>query len=345
MGSLGPDAQVRVLSAAAAPSAPGSAPAAKPAPTRTKLALAFAAVYVIWGSTYLAIRYAIDTLPPFPMAAARFLVAGSLLYAWARIRGAPAPTGAQWRGTSVVGALLLFGGNGAVVWAEQRVPTGITALLVATAAIWMVLLEWLWRGGPRPGPLVIAGLVLGLAGLALLVAPSLGSSVAAGEGVDLLGAGVLMAGTFSWAAGSIYARSISLPRSPALATAMEMLAGGALLLLAGLVTGQFARIDPQAVTARSVAALGYLVVFGSIVAFTAYVWLLEVSTPSRVATYAYVNPVVAVLLGWALAGEPLGAGALAAAGVIVAGVAAITAGSARGGAVKSAKSADSDEAA
>jgi drug/metabolite transporter (DMT)-like permease len=287
-------------------------------PRQGKIVAAFAAVYLIWGSTYLAIRFAIETIPPHLMAAARFLVAGAILYAWARLRGAPRPSFQNWRAAAVIGGLLLLGGNGAVVWAETRVPSGVTSLLVATVPIWMVIIESLRSGGRRPARAVIAGLVLGLGGLALLLAPGR----LAGR-VDALGAGVLLLGSFSWALGSLLSRTAKLPKSGFLAAAMEMIAGGVWLLLFGLVTGQASRITLAALSAKSLVSLAYLIVFGSLVGFTAYIWLLGATTAARVSTYAYVNPVVAVLLGWAFAGEPMTLRTALAAGVIVAAVALI----------------------
>lgn len=294
-------------------------------PSTAKVVAAFAAVYLIWGSTYLAILYAIQTLPPFLMAGVRFIVAGAVLFAWAWLRGARGATLVHWKSAAVVGGLLLLGGNGGVVWAEQRVASGLAALLVATVPLWMVLLEWLRRGGVRPDGRTITGVALGLAGLALLVGPN---AFLGGGRVDLLGAGVLVLASLSWAVGSLYARRAPLPGSPLLATAMEMLAGGALLVVLGLATGEAGVVDPAAVSLRSWLALLYLIVFGSLVGFTAYIWLLGVSTPARVSTYAYVNPVVAVLLGWALASEPLTPRMVVAAAIIVCAVAAITTGQA-----------------
>jgi drug/metabolite transporter (DMT)-like permease len=291
-------------------------------PSRAQIVTAFAAIYVIWGSTYLAIRYAIETLPPFLMAGARFMIAGCILYFIARRRGAPPPPRSTWLAGAIAGALLLLGGNGAVVWSEQRVPSGAAALLVATVPLWMVLLESLRPGGERPSRRVIAGVVLGLMGLALLVGPS---ELAGGGRLDPLGAVVLLVGTLSWAMGSLFSRHAKLPSSPFMTVALEMLFGGTLLLLLGLFTGEGARLDLAAVTARSWLSFLYLVTFGALLGFTAYIWLLKVSTPARVSTYAYVNPVVAVLLGWLLGGETISSRMMIAAGIIVVAVAAITA--------------------
>jgi drug/metabolite transporter (DMT)-like permease len=295
-------------------------------PSRAKLIAAFAALYIIWGSTYLAIRFAIETIPPFLMAGIRFTIAGVLLFAWSRMRGATAPERRHWVSCAVVGLLLLVGGNGAVVWAEQTVPSGLVALLIAIVPCWMVLIEWLRPGGVRPTGRIIAGLVLGLIGLVMLIGPA---AVLGGGGVDPVGAIVVALGSLSWAAGSIYARQANMPKRPRLATGMQMIAGGAGLLIVGVVAGEVPRLHVEAVSLRSALALVYLILFGAIVAYSAYIWLLQVSTPARVSTYAYVNPVVAVILGWALAGEELSGRMLMAAVVIVAGVAMITLGGRR----------------
>jgi drug/metabolite transporter (DMT)-like permease len=290
--------------------------------SRLALATAFAIVYVVWGSTYLAILFAIETLPPFLMASARFFIAGALLYVWSRtFGGAAAPDRPQWRATAIVGVLLLLGGNGLVVWSEQRIPSGVAALLVGTVPCFMVLLDWLRTNGQRPSGRVVAGLVLGLLGLVWLVGPD---SVMGGGRADLLGASVLVLASFSWAFGSIYSRQAPMPASPLLSTAMQMLGGGAALLVVSLLLGEPWRLDLSAVSLRSLLGFAYLVVFGSLVAFSAYVWLLRASTPARVSTYAYVNPVVAVLLGAAFAGEALTPRMVVAAVVIVSGVALIT---------------------
>ena len=293
----------------------------RPAPSRAKLVTAFAAVYILWGSTFLAIRYAVATLPPFLMAGTRHLLAGAVLYPLARLRSGERPTRANWSAAALLGTLLLFGGNGGVSWAEQYVPSGVAALLVATVSLWMVLLEWLRPGGARPTWRVITGLALGFAGLALLVGPVELSGGPAGRGrVDPVGAMVLLLASLSWATGSILSRRLQLPRHPLLGTAMQSLAGGALLILVGLLSGQGMALHLSAVSLRSALALGYLVVFGSLLGFSAYTWLLRAAPPARVATYAYVNPVVAMLLGWALAGERLTLRTLVAAAVIVVAV-------------------------
>lgn len=288
------------------------------------VALALGAVYVIWGSTYLAIRFAIETMPPFLMAGVRYLTAGAILYLWARAQGTPRPTLLHWRSALALGAFMLLFGNGGVVWAEQRIDSGLTALLISTEPLWIVLMVWLRTGRKRPNPKVIAGLALGFLGLVLLVKPSGSASI------DLLAAAVVVLASVSWAWGSLYGQRAPLPSSPLAATGMQMLAGGALLMTVSMATGEPARFVLSEVSLRSWLSLGYLIVFGAIVAFTAYVWLMRVAPPVLVSTYAYVNPVVAVFLGWALAGEPLTAGTLGAAAVILTGVALITSAQGKG---------------
>jgi drug/metabolite transporter (DMT)-like permease len=283
-------------------------------PPRAKILLAFLAIYIIWGSTYLFIRFGVETLPPLMMAGARFLVAGSLLYGWNRRHGLPRPTKSQWHSATIIGALLLLVGNGGVTWAEQMIPSGVTALLISTSPIWFVVLDWIWFGAARPTGKVVAGLALGLSGIVWLIGPD---KILHGGGFPLAGILVLMLATISWAAGSLYSRRASLPASPFMATAMEMICGGALLLLASAVTGEPWRLDPATVTLKSLFAVGYLTLFGSLIGFTAYVWLLRVVSPARVSTYAFVNPVIAVFLGWTLGGEELTARmGLAALGIV-----------------------------
>lgn len=289
-------------------------------PPRWKVVAAFAAVYVIWGSTYLAIRFAIETMPPFLMAGVRFAIAGLMLYWWARGHGAERPLRIHWKSATIIGALLLLGGNGGVVWAEQRVPSGVAALIVAIVPVWIALLEWRRPGGKRPGWQVTAGLASGTLGLLLLASPG----KALGARVDLIGAGVLVIATLSWSVGSIKAKHSPLPSSPLLSTGMEMLMGGLCLIAAGIVTGEIPKVHLAEVSLRSGLAFTYLILFGSLIGFTAYLWLLKVGSPTRAATYAYVNPVVAVFLGWAMAGEAISLRTIIAMGVILGGVILIT---------------------
>jgi len=286
-----------------------------------RLAAAFLAVYLIWGSTYLAIRFAIDTLPPFFMAGARNAIAGTLLFAWTRLRGAPRPRLIHWREAAIVGGLMLLAGNGGVTWAEQHIPSGMVALMIATTPLWMVLLQALPRAGVRPAGRVLVGIALGLGGVGMLVATG---RLEGGRHLDLFGVAVVLFAALSWSAGSLYTRRARLPANPTQGVSMEMLAGGGLLLLAAAISGEWARLDLSALSLRSGLAFLYLIVFGSMLGFSAYLWLLRHTTPARAATYAYVNPVVAVLLGWAFAGEPLTGQTLLAAAVIVAAVAIIT---------------------
>lgn len=291
------------------------------------VAAALLAVYVFWGGTYLAIRFAVQTIPPFLMAGVRFLVAGVLLYGVARYTGATAPTREQWKGAGLVGVLLLAGGNGCVVFAAKMVPSGLVALLVATSSLWMVLMNWLWLKAAKPSGMVWAGVVLGLVGIGVLAG---GENAILGESVvSPLGAAILTIGAISWAVGSIYTRKATLPDSASLATAMEMLVGGATLVLIGLIGGEWSRFDPSGVTAKSVLSFLYLVVFGSLVGFSAYVWVLQNASPVLVSTYAYVNPVVAVLLGAVLGGESLTGRIIISALVIVISVILLTVGQVR----------------
>lgn len=292
-------------------------------PGRARIIAAFAAVYIIWGSTYLAILFAIQTMPPFLMAGTRFLVAGSLLFGWSMAHGHRRPTFTEWRAAAIVGALLLLGGNGAVVWAEQHVASGVVALLVAVTPGWMVLLAWLWQGARRPGRLTVGGLILGFGGMILLIGPA---ALAGAGSIHIGGVIVVMIGSLAWATGSLYSRRAPLPSGALYATGMQMLAGGALLFLAGTAAGEFTGLDPSVFSTRSILAWVYLTVFGAIVGYSAYVWLLRHVSPGRVATYAYVNPLVAVILGWALAGEAFTPRMAVAAAIVVTGVAMITLG-------------------
>jgi drug/metabolite transporter (DMT)-like permease len=291
----------------------------KPASTRTTtlVLLAFAAVYIVWGSTYLAIRVGIESFPPLILAGLRHLSTGLILYPVLRWKTGIRPTTTHWRTALVTGFLLLFVGNGGVSWAEQTVPSGVTALLVATVSLWLVIVDWLRPGGMQPVPKVILGLLLGFAGLALLVGPAhLGGS----ERVDPRGAGVLVFASLAWACGSLYSKHGGMPSSPMLGVAMQSFAGGLILLIVGLFTGEFHALYLAAVSLRSWLALGYLVVFGSGIGLSAYIYILHKSTAARVATYAFVNPVVALFLGWLIAGEAITLRTVIAATVILTAV-------------------------
>jgi drug/metabolite transporter (DMT)-like permease len=281
------------------------------------LVAAFAAVYVIWGSTYLAIAVGIESFPPLLLPATRHLIAGLVLYPLLRWKTGIRPTPGQWRTAIITGLLLLFLGNGAVCLSERSVPSGVAALLVAMVSFWMVLLDWLRPGGLRPVPRVVASLILGFGGLVLLVGPAhLGGS----ERVDPIGAGILVIGSFAWACGSIYSKHNDLPSSPMLGVAMQSLAGGIGLWIAGLLAGEGRQLHLAAISLRSWIALAYLLVFGSGIGFTAYVYLLKKSSAARVGTYAFVNPVVALFLGWLGAGEAITLRTALAAAVILTAV-------------------------
>jgi drug/metabolite transporter (DMT)-like permease len=260
-----------------------------------KLILAFAAVYIIWGSTYLGIRIAIESIPPFLMAGTRFVIAGSILYIIARIKSNEKLTLIHWRSGLIIGGLLLLGGNGGVVWAEQFVPSGLTALLVSTVPIWIIIMNWMLPNGEKITLKTVIGVFLGFIGLFLLVNPH---DLTKSGGVDLIGAGVLLFATFTWAIGSIYSNHAVLPKSKIMTVAIEMISGGILLLIFSFITGDVSKFSIEEVSTRSVLSLIYLIIFGSIIAFTAYMWLLGAAGPSKATTYAYVNPVVALLLGW-----------------------------------------------
>jgi drug/metabolite transporter (DMT)-like permease len=284
----------------------------------TLVLVAFGLVYVVWGSTYLAIRVGIESFPPLLLAGTRHVLAGLILYPLLRWKTGVRPTAAHWRVSFVTGFLLLFIGNGGVCFAEQTVPSGVTALLVATVSLWMVLVDWLRPGGTRPVPQVAAGLVLGFGGLALLVGPkNLGGS----GRLDPLGVGILVLASLAWASGSVYSKHAGgLSGSPLLGAAMQSLSGGLALWIAGILSGETRALHLAAISMRSWLALAYLIVFGSMVGFTAYIYILKKSTATRVATYAFVNPVVALFLGWLLLGESITLRTVIAAAVILTAV-------------------------
>lgn len=298
---------------------PGLGPAtiSKHAAGPSLLFFSFAVVYFVWGSTYYAIRVGVESIPPFLLAGIRHLSVGLVFYPIFRRLSHEKPTLAQWKTTAITGCLLLLAGNGTVSWAEKFVPSGIAALLVSTVSLWMVLLDWLRPGGKPPAPRVIAGFFLGFAGMVLLVGPKhLGGS----ERVSPLGAVALILASLAWAAGSIYSRHRPLPNSPLLGVAMQTLCGGAALWLVSLARGEFVHFHLADVSLRSWLAVFYLFLFGSALGFSAYVYVLKHSTAAHVATYAFVNPVVALFLGWILAGEPLSLRTLLASAIILSAV-------------------------
>ena len=301
-------------------------PTPSPKASSRAIWLAMLSIYVVWGSTYLAIHFAVQSIPPFLMAAARFLVAGIILYLARRLSGDPAPSRSQWRSAAIIGVLLLLGGNGGVSWAEQRVPSGIAALMVGTTPLWMVLID-AFRPHARAvhSPLrwtTVLGVTVGFAGILLLVSPS--ELTGLGGDIDLAGAGVLIFGTILWSFGSLYSRSADLPDSPLLGTGMEMLCGGAALMVAGTFTGEWGRLNLAGIQWESLLGLVYLIVFGALIGFGSYTWLLRNAPTSLVSTYAYVNPLVAIVVGNLLAHEAFTPRVLIATAVILGAVLIIT---------------------
>jgi drug/metabolite transporter (DMT)-like permease len=294
--------------------------------SRTAIIAAFAAVYILWGSTYLAIRLAVETLPPFMAGGVRFLVAGVALMMVLKVRGTVGSGTAsldrkQWKHAAVTGSLLLLGGNGMVMWAEKTVPSGLAALIIALTPVWFALLDWARPGGARPAVKTVAGIIVGFLGVILLVRSG---DPAAGNAVHGFGTLALIGACLCWASGSLYSKYNPNAASPWMNSAAQMICGGAGLVLLSLLVGEPFTTEWSRVSARSCMALAYLIVFGSWVGFSAYVYLLQHCKPSTVSTYAYVNPVIALFLGWLILGEKLSAGMLWGAAVIVAGVIIIT---------------------
>lgn len=285
---------------------------------------AFAAVYLIWGSTYLAIKYAIETMPTFLMAGVRFLVAGGILYTIARLSpGYEKPKAVHWRTSFIVGALLLGVGNGAVVVGEHYISSSMTALLIASNPFWMVTLGWLFMGRGKPNFKVSLGLLIGFVGVAMLILGRPDQSTAGDS--QWLGIVLIVIATIGWAFGSLYGATAPTAKSNILAAGMQMLAGGLILTVVSAIAGEWQRLDINAISTVSWFAFAYLIFIGALVAYTAYNWLMQNASPSAVSTYAYVNPVVAVFLGWAIAGETLSAQMLLGAAVIVVSVMLVTA--------------------
>lgn len=286
--------------------------------TTTKIVVAFLAIYLIWGTTFLGIRIAVETIPPFLMAGLRFGLAGGVLLIFAQVRGAHLPSPRQWRAALIAGGLMLAGGIGLLSFAEQWIPSGLAALVVTTIPIWITLFAWLLFKDKRPRAQTWVGLALGFAGALLLFAPALRGNA---RGDYLAGMAVVLIGAMLFAVGSLYSRRAPLPDDTLISTASEMLAGGILLLVISLLTGELAGFAPAAVSPQSLAALAYLVLFGSIIGYTAYLWLMKTVDPAKVSTNFYINPVVALIAGWWFAGEAVTAQMVIAAGVILFGVA------------------------
>jgi drug/metabolite transporter (DMT)-like permease len=270
---------------------------------KTKIWAALIAIYLAWGSTYLAIHFAVQSIPPFFMTGTRFLVAGLILYVWRRLAGDPRPTLAQWKSASVIGTLLLVGGIGGVSWAEQYVPSGIAALVVAATPLWVVLLEMLRQRGKRPSLITLAGVAGGLAGIIILINPF--ESMGQQQGYNIAGILVLLMAALSWSIGSLYSHEADLPESALLGSGMELLVGSVGSFMAGLALGESSQLQVSDISGRSLAGLAYLIVVGSLVGFVCYTWLLRAAPTELVVTYAYVNPLVAVALGSLLAQEIL----------------------------------------
>jgi drug/metabolite transporter (DMT)-like permease len=284
---------------------------------KPKVWTALLALYIVWGSTYLAIRFTVETIPPFMSAGLRFLISGLILLIWRRAAGDPLPTRNQWKSVAVIGTLLLLGGNGLVSFSEQRIASGVAALIVGTVPLWLVLIEALRPGGVKPGWRILAGLVVGFIGIYLLIGPT---SLTGGMQFDLIGTLAVIAAAFLWSLGSIYSRSADVPGSTLMMTAGEMLTGALALFVVSGLTGEWSGFSFAQVTTRSWLGLVYLIAFGSLIGFVSYGWLLHNAPVSLVATYAYVNPLVAVLLGAVFAQESLTARILIASAVIIGSV-------------------------
>ena len=289
--------------------------------SKAKLIAAFAAIYFIWGSTYLFIKFAIESVPPFMVGASRFWVAAVILYVWGRLSSRVKPEARHWREGLILGVFLLGVGNGCVVWSQQRVASGIAALIVAIVPLLVVLIEWLRPGGKRPSTAAIIGVLIGLGGIALLIGPS--AFLGAGD-IDPLASLVLLAGSLSWSAATVFAKRASVPASPPLASAIQLVGGALSLTVVSALAGEFGRVELSEIPLKATLSIAYLIIFGSVIAFSAYSWLMRVASPTKISTYAYVNPIVAMLLGWAVADEEMSVRVLVAAAIVLAGVMLIT---------------------
>jgi drug/metabolite transporter (DMT)-like permease len=279
----------------------------------------FTAIYLIWGSTFLGIKFAVETLPPFLMAGSRFALPGLVLLFWLRSRGAR-PSARQWRLAVLTGGLLLVGGNGLVTWGQQQlVPSGRAALLIATTPVWMALLGWLFYGTQRPGLRMTVGMVAGFVGAALLIKAPTGA-----DNGSLVGYLAILFSPVVWTLGSLHTRHARIAEDALLVSAMQMVAGGVLMLLVGSLLGEWPQLAGRTISLRSVLAFAYLAIFGALVGFSTYAWLLRVASPTAVATYAYVNPLIAVLLGWLFNNETLDQTVLLAGALIIGAVLVLT---------------------
>jgi drug/metabolite transporter (DMT)-like permease len=279
------------------------------------IVLMFAGLYTTWSTTYLAIYYMVKTIPPYLSSGLRFLVAGAILYGFARIKNKNERISLKhWKSALITGGLVIWLGNGSVVWGEKYISSSLAALLIATVPLWIVLLNWLLFGGGKPGVIEMVGVVLGFLGVALLI---VFTRHIGGEGYNLKGIVIVLAASISWATGSLYSRYSQTPSSPLLSVAAQMLAGGALMFLASFFVGEWATFELSRVSMVSVLSWAYLVVFGSLVGFVCYMTLMKVCRPSKVATYAYVTPVGAVFLGWLIAGDTITYHTLIAGGIII----------------------------
>jgi drug/metabolite transporter (DMT)-like permease len=295
-------------------------PQAQPLTVRVKVAIAFCAIYLIWGSTFLATRYAVKTIPPFLVSGSRFFLAGLILFCFARTRNSERITGRMWLSAAAMGTLFFVICHGGLSWAAQHVPSGINALLMASVSMWTAVIEIAIRSKTRPGARIMISLLVGFLGLTLLVVKP---ELLAGSHVGSLGATVALVGAFSWALGTVLAKRVPLPKSTILSAGMQMMCGGGLLVIVALLSGQAAGWNPDRISSQGWIAMAFLTLIGSLVGFTCYIWLLDHCPPTQVATYAYVNPIIALLLGWMIAGEQLSEKSLIASVIVVGSVASI----------------------
>lgn len=290
-------------------------------PRLLQLLLGFGAIYIIWGSTYLAMRFAVESIPPFIMCGARFFLGGLGLYAWSRWRGAPVPTASEWKYAAIVGTLLMVGGTGVVAWCSQYIPSGLIALIIATVPLWIVLIEWIRPNGVKPTALMGIGVAMGLVGVGLLITPG---RIAGGDQIDTVAGLILICGCLSWASGSVASRYAPLPKSLNLSASMQLIVSGIVLIGISLLSGEFTGLDWSTISNRSLWSTIYLTVLGTL-AFAAYIWVIQATSPAKASTYAFVNPVIAVFLGVTLGGEDFNSRVLISSIIIISAVVLIIA--------------------